>query len=187
MKNQLVWAFSLFVLFMVACKPAATTDEAAAGTKADTTAANAPKAPAEFADPKYSEIVKTGMDALSKGDIPAYMSQFSDNAVYNWNTGDSLAGKKAITDYWVKRRGEVIDSITFSNQIFLPLMVNTPQANEKPGTWVLAWYQVDAKYKTTGKKMTQWMHSVAHFDSSSKIDQMILYSDRSLINAALTK
>lgn len=187
MKNQLVWALSLFVLFMVACKPEAPKDEAMAATKADSLAANAPKAPAEFADAKYSDIVKSGMASLSKGDVAGWLSTFADNAVYAWNNGDSLAGKAAISTYWTKRRAEIIDSLTFSNQIYLPIQVNKPQSVEAPGVWVLSWYKTDAKYKTTGKKMTQWMHSDSHFDANGKIDRVILYSDRALINAAMTK
>ncbi|MEP6795497.1 MAG: nuclear transport factor 2 family protein [Saprospiraceae bacterium] len=187
MKNQLLWAFSLLVLLMIACKPAATTEEAATAAKTDSTAAMAPKAPAEFADAKYSEIVKNGQAALSKGDVAAWLSSFADNAVYVWNNGDSLAGKAAITAYWTKRRADVVDSLTFKNQIYLPIQVNTPQSVEAPGVWVLAWYQTFAKYKTTGKKMNQWMHADTHFDANGKIDRVILYSDRSLINAAMTK
>lgn len=188
MKNQLLWAFSLLVLFMIACKPAATTDEKASAAKADSTAMAAPaSAPAEFADMKYSETVKNGMAGLSKGDIAAWMAPFADNAVYLWNGGDSLAGKAAINTYWTKRRGEVVDSLTFKKEIFLPIKVNNPQSVEASGIWVLAWYETTAKYKTTGKKMTQWMHTDSHFDANGKIDRMIHYSDRSIINAAMTK
>jgi ketosteroid isomerase-like protein len=185
MKNQLVWAIALFTLFFVACKPAATKEDLIVTTHADSSGVT--MAPAEFADAKYSEIVKNGMAALSRGDVAAWLANFSDNAVYAWNTGDSLAGKAAISEYWTKRRGETVDSLTFANQIFLPVKVNKPQSVEAPGVWVLAWYQTTAKYKPTGKSMTQWMHSDSHFDANGKIDRMILYSDRSLINAALEK
>jgi hypothetical protein len=114
------------------------------------------------------------------------MSSFADNAVYQWNNGDSLAGKAAITAYWKKRRGEVIDSLTFSNQILLPIKVNKPQSIEQPGVWLLSWHQVTAKYKT-GKSMSQWMHTDMHFDASDKIDRVIQYLDRAPINAATKK
>lgn len=184
MKNQLVWALSLFVLCMISCKPAEPKEEAVV-VKKDTVMVTPP---AELLDMKYAETVKSGMAALSRGDVAAYMTQFADNAVYNWNTGDSLAGKAAINDYWVKRRGTMIESLQFSEEIYLPVKVNKPQtASEKPGIWVLSWYKVDAKYKTTGKSMTQFMHSVSHFDANNKIDQVVLYSDRASINAAMTK
>ncbi len=184
MKNQLAWALSLFLLFFMACKAETPKDEAAATTTADSTAATAP---AEFADMKYSEIVKNGLAALSKGDVAAWLDTYADNAVYLWNTGDSLAGKAAISEYWTKRRGEVIDSLTYKNEIFLPIKVNKPQSVEAPGVWVLAWYETTAKYKITGKKMTQWIHSDNHFDANGKIDRSIIYLDRAVINAAMTK
>jgi len=185
MKNQLPWALCLFVLFMLSCKAETTTEKADdTTTTVDTTAA---MAPAEFADPKYSEIVRNGQAAFSSGDIASWMASFADNAVYAWNNGDSLAGKQAISEYWTKRRSEVIDTIMFENQIYLPVKVNTPQSVEQTGVWVLAWYQTTAKYTSTGKSMTQWMHSDTHFDANDKIDRVINYLDRAPINAALTK
>lgn len=186
MKNQLAWALSLFVLFMFACKPATTGDEAADTMAGDTTKTAEAPAPAEFADPKYAETVKSGMDALSRGDVPTWLNNYADNAVYYWNYGDSLVGKAAISEYWTKRRSEVIDSLTFRNQILLPIKINTPQSIEAPGVWVLAWHQTTAKYKT-GKSMTQWIHIDHHFNADGKIDQSIHYIDRVLINEALKK
>ena len=103
----------------------------------DSVAAKPPMQPVEFADLKYSDIGRKGLAALSSGDIDGWMSNFADNAVYVWNAGDSLAGKAAITAYWKKRRGEVIDSISFLNQIWLPIKVNQPQSVEQPGIWII--------------------------------------------------
>jgi|SRR5450432_2026349 hypothetical protein len=156
-------------------------------TKTDSASvAPAKQQPAEFADPKYAEVGKNGNAALSSGNIDAWMSSFADNAVYLWNNGDSLAGKAAITAYWKKRRGEVMDSITFSNQIWLPIKVNQPQSIEQPGNWLLSWYMVSVKYKN-GKRMSQWIHSDMHFDANDKIDRFIQYLDRVPINAATKK
>ena len=142
--------------------------------------------PAEFADPKYGDISKKGLANLSSGDIDAWMSTFADNAVWQFNNGDSLTGKAAISDYWKKRRTETIDSISFSNEIYLPLKVNNPQSIEQPGIWVLSWYSTNAKYKT-GKRMSQLIHAAMHFDASDKIDRVIMYLDRVPINAAMSK
>ena len=173
----------LGLVLLIACN-----NEKPAEQKTETAAAGETKeaAPAEFADAKYSEIAGKGIDALSAGDVDGWMAGFADNAVYQWNSGDSLAGKAAIADYWKKRRTEVIDSITFNNRIFLPVKVNKPQSIEAPGTWVLCWYQTNAKYKT-GKRMVQWIHTDLHFDANDKIDRVIQYVDRSLINAATQK
>ena len=146
----------------------------------------AQQAPAEFADAKYAEIGKKGIAALSSGDVDGWLAGYADNAVYLWNNGDSLAGKAAITEYWKKRRTEVLDSISFSNAIFLPVKVNKPQSVEAPGVWLLCWYQVNALYKT-GKKMNQWIHTDMHFDANDKIDRVIMYLDRAVINEATQK
>ncbi len=184
MKNQLLLAISLIALLFTACTAEKTADENAdATTMSDTTAA---PAPAEFADPKYTAIVKNVMMSFENEDLTAWMANFSDNAITRWNAGDSLSGKTAMMDYWTNRFTNVVDSLKFSEQIYLPVKVNQPQANESAGTWVLAWHRTDAKYKT-GKSMTQWMHTIYHFDGSDKIDQVIYYMDRAPINAAATK
>ena len=183
MKNQLMWALSLSILFMIACKAEGTKEDSdVTVTATDTTAT---PAPAEFADPKYSAIVKTALANLSSGDVPAFVAAFADNAVYARNTGDSLAGKAAISEYWTKRRAEVLEILTYENEIFLPVKVNTPQSVEQPGIWVLAWNKTTAKYKPSGKSMTQWIHNDVHFDANDMIDRWIEYSDRAIINEAM--
>ncbi len=166
-------------LFLFACDNNKK-DEAATPAAAETAAA-----PVELADAKYIEIGKAGLNALSANEIPKWMESYADNALYRWNNGDSLAGKPAISEYWSKRRNESIDSISFANDIWLPVKVNTP-VNEfqAPGVWLLGWYQVTAKYKT-GRTMTQWIHTDIHFDANDKIDITIQYLDRVPINAAM--
>ncbi len=180
MKKLLLMALSL-PLF-IAC-----TNEKPAEKKSTAAVVESKPQPAEFADPKYAEIGKNMIAALSVGDMAGYLNVYADNAVYQWNNGDSLAGKPAISDYWTKRRTEFLDSLTFSNEIWLPIKVNQPQSVEAPGVWLLGWYQVNAKYKTTGKRMAQWMHIDLHFDANDKIDRVVHYVDRVPINAALAK
>lgn len=166
---------------MIACnneKPAEQKEETAAVPVAETK-----MQPAEFADPKYTEMGKNALTALSKGDIAGWMNGYAENAVYQFNSGDSIVGKTAITNYWTKRRTEVIDSISFSNMIFLPLKVNQPQSIEQPGIWLLGWYRVSARYKS-GNSMSQLLHTDIHFNSSDQIDRVIMYIDRVPINAA---
>jgi ketosteroid isomerase-like protein len=150
-------------------------------------ATDAKPQPAEFADAKYTEIGKAELAAMQSGDVDKWLSMFADNAKYFWNSGDSLVGKAAISDYWKKRRTEVIDSISFMNDIWLPVKVNEPQRQvQSPGVWLLGWYQINAKYKT-GKSMQQWTHVDFHFDANDKVDQVIQYLDKVPINAAMTK
>jgi hypothetical protein len=80
---------------------------------------------------------------------------------------------------------DVIESLTFSNQIWLAVNVEEPQqAVQAPGVWLLGWYVVNAKYKN-GKSMMQWTHVDFHFDANDKVDEVIQYLDRAPINAAL--
>ena len=141
-------------------------------------------APLEFADAKYSEIGKKALDALSKGDMDAWMSNYSDNAKYYWNRGDSLVGKPAIDKFWRDRRSNVIETITFSKDIWLPIKVNEKGNVPMDGYWLLSWYQVTAKYKG-GKTMSQWIHTTFHFDAQDKIDYVTQYVDMSAIDAAM--
>lgn len=185
MKNQLSWAYCLMLFFFLACK-AETRTEKADDTSASKDSTSTTMAPAEFADPKYADLVRSGMDAFSRGDVASWMNYYADNAVYVWNNGDSIVGKTAISDYWTNRMANVIDTLVFSNAIYLPIKVNKPQSVEQPGIWVLGWYQTHATY-STGKSMTQWIHTDTHFDANGKYDRVISYMDRALINAAMTK
>ena len=139
---------------------------------------------AEIGDGAHIESAKAGLAALSSGVLDAWFDQFADDAMYRFNNGDSLAGKAAIVDYWTKRRGEDITAISFANDIWLPVKVNTP-ANEMqaPGDWLLGWYQVTATYKS-GKSMTQWIHTDQHYNADGKVDIVIQYLDRASIMAA---
>jgi hypothetical protein len=179
-------SLAIVSLLFFACSNPKPADEKSEATVDSAATAQIKDQPVEFSDPMYSDIGRKGLASLSSGDIDGWMTSYADNAVYLWNNGDSLAGKPAITAYWKKRRGEVIDSISFTNQIWLPIKVNKPQSVEQTGIWLLGWYQTSAKYKT-GKSMSQWIHTDQHFDASGKIDRVIQYLDRAPINAATKK
>ena len=123
---------------------------------------------------------------MEKGDMDSWMEIYADSAVYVWNSGDSLVGKPAIASYWKQRRANVIETIKFSDAIFLPILVNEPQSVEAKGVWLLAWHKTTAKYRN-GKEMTQWIHTDYHFDSNDKVDRVVQYIDKAAINAALSK
>jgi hypothetical protein len=174
----------LFVLcasVFVSCKKEETAKKEVTDTTVDTITK-----PAEFADPKYAEMGKKSLADLEKGNMDSWMEMFADSAVYVWNSGDSLVGKAAIASYWKNRRMNVIETITFKDAIWLPIMVNKPQSVEAKGVWLLAWYKTTAKYRK-GKEMTQWIHTDYHFDSNDKVDRVIQYVDVAVINAALPK
>ena len=178
MKKLLLFAFVSAVIF--ACTSPQTEEK-----KPEDTAPVAPP-PVEFADQKYMEVGKKMLNAFQSGNMDAWMAVYADNAVYQWNNGDSLANKAAIDEHWRKRRLETVDTIIFSNAIFLPVKVNQPQSVEAPGVWLLTWYQIDVTYHT-GKKVVQWIHTDYHFDAADKIDRAIQYVDMAPIKAALGK
>ena len=142
--------------------------------------------PTEIGDPKYIDIGKNQMKALSAGDIDGMMNNFADNALYAWSSGDTLIGKASIAKYWKERRDKIIDSIKFVKPVWLPIKVNTSQqeGQDQPGNWLLSWYLVKVKYKN-GKKLAFWVHTLYHFDATDKIDIASEYMDRAPINKAL--
>jgi len=180
MKSFLPGLLGMALLMLGACKGAEPQGDPATSGTTDTTSA---LAPVEFADMKFADMARKSLDQFEAGDIAGWMEQFADNAVYAWNTGDSLAGKEAIAEFWTKRRNEVIDSIQFLNEICLPIQVNQPQSVEAPGVWVLTWHQTNALYKS-GKRMQQWMHADLHYNADGKVDRVIQYMDLASIQAA---
>ena len=138
----------------------------------------------EYADDKYMTWGKQRQKQFENGDIDTWAGQFADNAVFQWSSGDSLGGKQAIIEYWKNRRKNVIQSIQFSNDIWLPMKIHKPQTGpDLPGVWLLSWYQVNVTYKS-GKSLQFWVHSDMHFNNEDKVDRLVEYIDRAPINAA---
>lgn len=181
MKRSICWAAACCLFFACANSGASSSTDT---SKTATPATPAAPQPTEFADARYSELQKKAMSALGSGDVAGFADQFADNAVFIWSSGDSLAGKEAITKYWTERRGKAIDSLVFTNDIWLPIKVNVPQKGpDLPGVWVLGWNEVHVKYKN-GAKLGFWVHSDAHYNSADKVDRYIQYIDRAPINKA---
>ena len=159
-------------------------DETAAMTTEAAKPATTP--PAEIGDPKYIGMGKEALTALAAHDVEGFAKDYADNVVYSWNNLDSLVGKAAVLKYWKDRYSTVLDSLSFSNQIWLPVKVNQPQAVEKPGLWLMSWYMVDAKYRS-GKHMRQWIHTTLHYNSEDKVDRVLQFRDNAPIMAAMKK
>jgi hypothetical protein len=175
------------LLVLAACLIMYACDNNAAESKPTETGVTETKATpqSEFADAKYAEWGKQQMAHFVKGDYDAWGEQLADNIVYRWSSGDSIAGKAAVINYWKERRKNYIDSVSISNDIWLPVKVNTPQRGpDMPGVWNLQWHQVDVKYKN-GKKLTIWTHQAAHYNDADKIDRITIYQDRAPIKEAL--
>lgn len=179
---------AVIAVFLIACgddkKDESKSTESTMSASNDTTK-NKMAAPAEFADPKYVELGKKMSAQFTSGDIDGWVSNYADNAKFRWSSGDSLSGKDAIGKYWKDRRANVVDSISFMEQIWLPVKVNEPQSTaDVKGVWLLSWYQVHVKYKN-GAKLVFAVHNVHHFNDEGKIDETVQYMDRAPINKAL--
>lgn len=178
MKKLLIIALLSSVLF------ACTNEKPSEKKSQETVMAATPQS--EIADSKYIEVGKKALDYFQKGDMDSWMAMYADNAVYQWNNLDSLAGKAAIDEFWRNRRNVILDTIIFSGAIFLPIKVNKPQAGEQAGNWLLTWYQMDARY-SNGNSLFQFIHLLYHFDANDKVDRILQFVDRAPINAALAE
>jgi ketosteroid isomerase-like protein len=139
--------------------------------------------PVELGDTLLIETGKAMFRAMTEGNVGQFLAFFADDAVYGFNSGDSLAGKVAISEFWTKRRTEVIKTLTADKQIWLPLNVNQQQSVERTGKYLLTWAEVTATY-FNGKSMTQWMHWTIHFNDNNQIDRMHQYFDSAPIAKA---
>jgi hypothetical protein len=139
-----------------------------------------------FGPMRYGNLCRQGLTHMERGDMDAYVNNFADNIIYRFNNGDSIVGRKAVLDYWKDRRANVIDKLEFTNDIWLPIQVNESDQGVKPGIWVLGWYKASSTYKT-GKSMTQFIHTLYHFNANDQIDEVIQYLDRLPIQQATTK
>lgn len=139
----------------------------------------------EFADAKYTAMGKAMMKQFTDGNLDAWGESLADNVVYQYSSGDSIAGKQAVVNYWKDRRAKVVQSTEMSNDIWLPIKVNQPQKGpDAPGVWLLNWAQVKATYRN-GKVLQFWVHQDLHFNDQNKVDRVVMYMDRAPINSAL--
>ena len=133
--------------------------------------------PNELLDSSAAIPVKKAMEAFEKGDIDGYLADYMDDARLNFSGGDSLIGKAAIKNYYVGR-WKLLQTLKFSNHIFLPIKANvSPNGVIPAGKWMLSWAQVDATYKN-GKSVRFWVHNANHFNDAGKIDLASQYIDR---------
>ena len=144
-----------------------------------TTVGPGDKKPAsELLDLSAGDPVKKSFAAFSKADVEGMSADYDDNIRYTWSGGDSLVGKQAVKDYYAGR-WKLIDKLSVSSEIVLPVQVNESQQPQAAptGKWVLYWAMVDVTYKN-GKNLKFWMHNVNHFNDAGKIDFIGQYIDR---------
>lgn len=147
-------------------------------TVATTTSSDDKKPAIEVLDMSATGPVKQSFDAFSRGDIDGFTANLDDNVRLQWSSGDSLIGKQAVKDYY-NGRWKLIDSLSFSEHILLPIQMNESQSPQyaPTGKWVLHWTFAHVKYKN-GKKIDFWVHNVNHYNAAGKIDFLGQYMDR---------
>jgi hypothetical protein len=137
---------------------------------AATDAANSIVLPASSTDG-----VKKAIEAYASGDIAAFTADMDENIKFYYPApGDSLVGKKAVVDFYTKRRA-MADSIQVVNPIYLGIRNSTNPAVAQ-GDWLMAWYTYAIKYKN-GKRVGLPIHIVQHMNNSGKVDIMAMYYD----------
>ena len=136
------------------------------------------KAATELLDLSEADGIKAGFAALANRDVNAMTANYDDNIAYRWSNLDSAMGKKAVMDYW-NGRLNVIDSLSFSDLVLLPIRVNESQNPKyaRPGKWVFAWNLSHVKYKN-GKWLHFWVHTDYHYNDAGKIDVVLQFIDR---------
>ena len=181
MKNvlKLCLPFLLFMSCNADNKEAAVMEDTSTAMMAETPAK---PAPAVILDMSMSVPFKKSLEAFAAKDIDGFAAIFDDNVRFTWSGGDSLIGKQAIKDYYTGRF-KIIDSISYSDYIFLPVQVNEAQSQyAQTGKWMLYWAFAHAKYKN-GKKLDFWVHQVNHLNDAGKVDYAGQYVDRGKIMA----
>ena len=174
--------FGVFVsVFFIGCAEKAE-EKTAAATSAPTEETKKP--PTEVLDLSEADGIRTGSAAFLKGDIDGMTAGFADNVKFFFSGGDSLIGKQNVKDYF-SNRWKLIDSVTYSETILLPIRINESQSPQYAtvGKWVLSWNFVHVKYKT-GKWVHFWIHTDYHYDDAGKVNTVVQYIDRQPIAQA---
>jgi ketosteroid isomerase-like protein len=155
------------------------------------TACNQPKqetasatAPVEMGDSTKANLCKASYTALIAGNVDGFAKDMSDDAVFVWNSGDSLAGKAAILEYWKDRRANVIDTLEIRDDVWLPLKVNK-FTNQRSGEYVMMWANLTSIYQFGGRPAVERFHQVYRFNREGKIDHIEHYLDRHEVAKAL--
>jgi len=167
----------LFGVFLSALIISCNNEKTEAPASTDAKATTPATAGDEILPMSEADGAKAAMAAFANKDVDAMSASYDDNIKYYWSGGDSLIGKQAVKDYYVGRT-KIIDSISYSDQIALPIKVNVSQSvYHRTGKWVLLWSFVHVKY-TNGKKLNFWTHNDYHYNDAGKVDIAIQYIDR---------
>jgi hypothetical protein len=168
--------FGVFIsVFFISCNDKAE-EKTTSETSAPTTETKKPAT--EILDLSEADGVKAGLAAFTKGDVDGMTAGFDDNVRYYFSGGDSLIGKQAVKDYY-NGRWKLIDSLMYSEQIYLPIRINESQSPQYAtvGKWILTWGFAHVKYKNN-KRLSFWVHTDYYYNDAGKVATVVQYLDR---------
>lgn len=169
--------FGVFIsVLLIACNEK--TESTQATSTNETPSTPEKKAATEILELSEADGVKAGLAAFTKGDIDGMTAGFDDNIRYIFSGGDSLIGKQAVKDYYTGR-WKLIDSVMYSEEIYLPIRINESQSPKYAtvGKWIFSWGLAHVKYKN-GKKLNFWVHTDYYYNDAGKVATVVQFLDR---------
>jgi ketosteroid isomerase-like protein len=136
----------------------------------------------EVASQEYADLAQKTLDLISEFDLETWKDYLADDVVWYWPDGDSetrhsIKGKEELIAWWKNWKETTDGQISFTNNTFLPIKVNTPSNYYMlVGTGVLTY--TDLTISIQGKSTSVRQHMVFMFDENKKINHALLYYDR---------
>lgn len=136
----------------------------------------------EVASQEYADLTQKTLDLLSEFDLETWKDYLADDIIWYWPDGNSetrhrINGKEELIAWWKNWKETTNGELSFTNNTFLPLKVNTPSNYYKlVGTGVLAY--TDLTISIQDKSTSVRQHMVFMFDEDKKINHALLYYDR---------
>jgi hypothetical protein len=136
----------------------------------------------EVASQEYADLAQKTLDLISEFDLETWKDYLADDVVWYWPDGDSetrhsIKGKEELIAWWKNWKETTGGQISFTNNTFLPIKVNTPSNYYMlVGTGVLTY--TDLTISIQGKSTSVRQHMVFMFDENKKINHALLYYDR---------
>ena len=136
----------------------------------------------EAASQEYADLAQKTLDLLSEFDLETWKEYLADDVEWYWPDGNSetrnsIKGKEELITWWKNWKETTGGLMSFTNNTFLPIKVNTASNYYKlVGTGVLAY--TDATISLQDKSTSVRMHMVFMFDENKKISHALLYYDR---------
>ncbi|MET6990832.1 nuclear transport factor 2 family protein [Sediminicola arcticus] len=136
----------------------------------------------EAASQEYADLAQKTLELLSEFDLETWKEYLADDVEWYWPDGNSetrntIKGKEELITWWKNWKETTGGQISFTNNTFLPIKINTASNYYKlVGTGVLAY--TDLTISLQDKSTSVRQHIVFMFDENKKISHALLYYDR---------